>query len=64
MSVKVNAEYSVSYEFTKNCKILIKLQVYGYQVCWNHFILQYSSCDVSSCVFFTYFAKVVLLLDK
>lgn len=52
MTVKVNEEYSFSYELTKKCKILIKLQVYGYQVCWKHFILQYSSCYVSSCIFY------------
>lgn len=62
-SVKVNEEYSFSYELTKKCKIFIKLQVHGikYVGCILYFSILVVMCLH---VFFPYFAKVVLLLDK
>ena len=35
--VKVNEEHS-SYDLTKKCKLLIKLQAYGYPAFWKQFI--------------------------
>lgn len=36
--VKVNEEHSSSYDLTKKCKLLIKLQAYGYPAFWKQFI--------------------------
>lgn len=37
-SVRVNEDYPFSYALTKKCKVLVKLQAYGVQVYWKHFI--------------------------
>lgn len=36
--VKVNEEHSSSYDLTEKCKLLIKLQAYGYPAFWKQFI--------------------------
>ena len=36
--VKVDEALSSSYDLTKKCKLLIKLQAYGYPAFWKQFI--------------------------